>query len=141
MKALLPSATPKSFSPLRTASVALLLGLSTAGAAWAESDAPIIQPGPPGAAVQELSAAEAIRIAETGFSPADVRFMVDMIPHHNQAVQMAELVAERTNNPEIVDIAGRINASQADEIAFMEQWLRDRDQEVPDPTAHHAMHT
>jgi uncharacterized protein (DUF305 family) len=67
--------------------------------------------------------------------------MQDMIPHHNQAVQMAELVAERTNLEELVDVAGRINASQADEIEFMQGWLRERSERVPDPTAHSAMHT
>src|SRR5690606_29858217 len=83
----------------------------------------------------------AIEIANTGYSPADVRFMQDMIPHHNQAVQMAALVAERTNRPELIDVAGRINASQSDEIAFMQLWLRTRGQHAPDPAAHRAMHT
>jgi uncharacterized protein (DUF305 family) len=64
-----------------------------------------------------------------------------MIPHHNQAVQMAELVADRTNRPELSDIAGRINVSQRDEIEFMQQWLRERGEDVPDPSAHEAMHT
>ena len=65
--------------------------------------------------------------------------MQDMIPHHAQAVQMAELVAERTNNPDIIDIAGRINAAQADEIAFMRGWLEERGEQAPDPM--HAHHT
>jgi len=67
--------------------------------------------------------------------------MQDMIPHHNQAVQMAELVADRTNLQELVDVAGRIDVSQLDEIDFMQQWLRERGERVPDPTAHDAMHT
>ncbi len=67
--------------------------------------------------------------------------MQDMIPHHNQAVQMAELVGDRTNRPELVDLAGRIDVSQLDEIDFMQQWLRERGEDVPDPTAHEAMHT
>ncbi|MEM6795847.1 MAG: DUF305 domain-containing protein [Acidobacteriota bacterium] len=113
--------------------------LGSASASLAQ--APIVQPGPPGQPSQELSAEKAIEIADTSYSPADVRFMTDMIPHHNQALQMAELVAERTNHPELIDIAGRINASQGDEIAFMQGWLRDRGEPVPDPTAHHAMHT
>ena len=54
---------------------------------------------------------------------------------------MAELVADRTNRPELVDVAGRINVSQRDEIEFMQQWLRERGEHVPDPTAHEAMHT
>jgi len=112
-----------------------------AGPAGASEQAPIIQPGAPGEPSRELSAEEAIRVANLGYSPADVKFMSDMIPHHHQAIQMAELVSGRTNNPELIDVAGRINGSQGDEIEFMQQWLRDRGERVPDPTAHHAMHT
>ncbi len=104
-------------------------------------DAPIVQPGAPGEAARELSAEEAIKIADNSYSPDDVLFMQDMIPHHNQAVQMTVLVADRTNRQELLDVAGRINASQADEIKFMQQWLRERGETVPDPTAHDAMHT
>jgi uncharacterized protein (DUF305 family) len=114
-----------------------LLGQATVGMA----QAPIIQPGAPGESPRELSAEEAIEIAVTSHSPDDVIFMQDMIPHHHQAIEMAELVADRTNRPEIVDLSGRINGSQQDEIDFMQQWLRDRGERVPDPTAHDAMHT
>ena len=102
---------------------------------------PIVQPGAPGEPARELSADEAIEIAESRYSPDDVRFVHDMIPHHHQALVMAELVADRTNRKELIDVAGRINASQGDEIEFMQQWLRDRGQHVPDPAAHDAMHT
>ncbi len=104
-------------------------------------EVPIILPGAPGETVQELSADEAIEIANTSHSPDDVLFMQDMIPHHNQAVQMAALVADRTNRQELLDVAGRIDASQLDEIEFMKQWLRERGEAVPDPTEHDAMHT
>ncbi len=110
-------------------------------ASAAIADVPIIKPGAPGEPVSELSADEAIEIADTSYSPADVRFMTDMIPHHHQALEMAQLVADRTNTQELLDIAGRINASQSDEIEFMQGWLRDRGEPVPDPTAHHSMHT
>ena len=119
----------------------LLLGtifLSLSFAALAQ--APIVHPGAPGEPAQTLSAEQATEIAVTAFSPDDIRFMQDMIPHHHQAMEMAELVAERTNRPEVVDVAGRINASQGDEIEFMQQWLADRDQRVPDPTEHSGMH-
>ncbi|NNF17957.1 MAG: DUF305 domain-containing protein, partial [Gammaproteobacteria bacterium] len=102
---------------------------------------PIVQPGAPGEANRQLSAEEAVDIAKTSHSPDDTKFMQDMIPHHNQAVQMSALVADRTNRPAILDLAGRIDASQQDEIDFMQRWLRERGEEVPDPTAHHAMHT
>jgi uncharacterized protein (DUF305 family) len=117
----------------------LLLGL--AGAAQAQAQVPIIQPGAPGEDVRELSAEEAVEITDSSYSPADVQFVKDMIPHHHQALEMAELVSARTNNPELVDVAGRINASQQDEIEFMQQWLRERGQEVPDPADHGHMHT
>jgi len=119
-----------------TASVILLCQATVAIA-----QAPIIQPGAPGDSARELSAEEAIEIADSSYSPADVLFMQDMIPHHNQATQMAELVADRTNQPELVDVAGRINVSQQDEIEFMKQWLRERAERVPNPTSHEAMHT
>ncbi len=117
---------------------AILLGHSILSMA---QDVPIIQPGAPGESGRQLSAGEAIEIADTSYSPDDVQFMQDMIPHHNQAVQMAALVADRTNRQELLDLAGRIDASQVDEIAVMQQWLRERGERVPDPTAHDAMHT
>ena len=113
------------------------LGLASVSSA----QAPIIQPGPPGDPARELSAEEAIEIADTSYSPADAQFMQDMIPHHHQALEMAELVADRTNRQELIDAAGRIDASQQDEIEFMQQWLRERGEPVPDPTDHDAMHT
>ena len=102
---------------------------------------PIIQPGAPGHPVRELTADEAIVVANTNYSPDDVRFMHDMIPHHHQALMMSALVAERTNRPEVIDLSGRIDASQSDEIQFMQKWLRDRGESMPDPMAHDAMHT
>ena len=116
---------------------ALLLGLASVG----QAQVPIIQPGAPGDPVRELSAEEAVKIADTSYSPADALFMQDMIPHHHQALEMAELVDDRTNRPELVDVAGRINVSQQDEIEFMQQWLRERGERVPEPTAYDAMHT
>jgi uncharacterized protein (DUF305 family) len=114
--------------------------LLCAQAMLASAQAPIIQPGAPGEPVRELSADEAIRIAVTSFSPADVRFMQDMIPHHHQALEMAALAPACTNHPELLEAARRIDASQADEIEFMQQWLAERGQHVPDPADHGAMH-
>ena len=107
----------------------------------AQAQTPIVQPGAPGEDTRSLSAEEAIRIAHSAYTPDDVRFMQDMIPHHHQALVMSRWAPDRTNNPEILDLAGRINSSQADEIKFMQKWLAERGEAVPDPTAHHAMHT
>jgi uncharacterized protein (DUF305 family) len=105
------------------------------------AQAPIIQPGAPGDPARELTAEDAIKVAVTSYSPADVRFMQDMIPHHHQALEMAALAPDRTNQPDLLEAARRIEASQADEIGFMQSWLRERGQQVPDPAAHGAMHT
>ncbi len=129
---LLPKLTTRFFFCL------FVLGLWTVSPA---QDVPIVQPGAPGDAARELTAEEATEIANTSHSPDDTSFMQDMIPHHQQAVEMAVLVANRTNRQELLDLAGRINASQLDEIEFMQQWLRDRGEEVPEPTAHDEMHT
>lgn len=123
---------------LKTATSALALAM-IGGGAWAQ-DVAIVQPGAPGDPVKTLSAAEAATIADTSYSLDDVRFMQDMIPHHMQAVEMALLVDDRSNTSGIVDIAGRIKASQEDEIAFMEGWLGERGEKVPGDHAHHHTH-
>ncbi|MGX6648388.1 DUF305 domain-containing protein [Maricaulaceae bacterium MS644] len=119
---------------------ALVTGFSAQGVVHAQ-EAPIVQPGAPGQAARQLSAEEASRIASNRYSEDDVRFMQDMIVHHHQAVEMAALVGERTGTQALVDIAGRIDASQADEISFMQTWLRQRGETAPDPASDpHAMH-
>jgi uncharacterized protein (DUF305 family) len=53
----------------------------------------------------------------------DVSFAQDMVPHHQQAVTMADLATSQTQNPQIVDLAGRIKASQTSQITLMTGWL------------------
>nr|WP_281380659.1 DUF305 domain-containing protein [Brevundimonas basaltis] len=65
--------------------------------------------------------------------------MRGMILHHAQAVAMADLVADRTNTQAVRDVAGRIDASQADEIEFMQTWLRERGEAAPEPGHGHVM--
>ncbi len=120
----------------RPLTLAMLLALSSV----AQAQTLIVKPGAPGQASSTLSAEEAVEIAESSYTQADVKFMQDMIPHHHQATEMAELVEARTNNPELVDLAGRINGSQADEIAFMQDWLAERGETVPNPADHAGMH-
>ncbi|NRB72065.1 MAG: DUF305 domain-containing protein [Xanthomonadales bacterium] len=116
------------------------LALTLAASSWAQTPAPIVQPGAPGQPSKTLAAEDAVQIADTAYTVDDVRFLTDMIPHHHQALVMSRWAPERTNNQEILDLAGRIDSTQADEIAFMQDWLRERGEPVPDPTAHHAMH-
>ncbi|MCP1728357.1 uncharacterized protein (DUF305 family) [Natronospira proteinivora] len=101
------------------------------------SAAPIIQPGAPGQDSRIIDAESASDLASVEYSEADLHFMQGMISHHWQAVEMSELVPERSNNSAIQDLAKRILASQEDEIEFMADWLRERDESVPGRHHHH----
>ena len=120
-------------------SLAVVTSLS-AQSAFAQ-EVPIIKPGAPGQSSQTLTAAEAIQLSNTSFTRDDVVFMQNMIPHHAQAVEMGILVAERTNNPDIIDIASRIQNAQEDEIAYMKRWLRERDQSTEMDHSDHMDHS
>jgi uncharacterized protein (DUF305 family) len=72
-----------------------------------------------------------IESSRTSFSKADVKFMIGMIAHHAQALVMSRLAPKNGASPEIQRLAARIINAQKDEIASMQQWLRDRDQPVP----------
>jgi len=98
----------------------------------------IVQPGAPGSPVKVITPAEASRIANTRYTPADVTFMQMMIVHHQQAVDMAALAPSRTNNPKLLTIAGRITASQKDEMRFMRDWLKARGASAAMPAMDHA---
>ncbi len=60
----------------------------------------------------------------TGANNADdVAFATGMVPHHRQAVEMADLAATRAASPAVKDLASRIKAAQSPEIAQMSGWL------------------
>jgi uncharacterized protein (DUF305 family) len=118
----------------------LLATLLAAPIAPATAQVSIINPGAPGEASRELSADAAVKIAGSRYSAADVRFMQHMIPHHEQAIEMAALVGKRTNSPALVEAAARIDASQRDEIAFMQQWLAARGESAQAPQARSPAH-
>src|SRR4029079_9514949 len=69
------------------------------------------------------------------YSDADVDFMSGMIPHHAQAVVMAGWASSHGARKDVAILCERIVVAQRDEIAIMEQLLRDRGQIVPDATA------
>ena len=54
---------------------------------------------------------------------ADVTFAQGMIPHHQGAIEMAELAEGRTSNTKVLDLASRIEKAQDSEIETMTEWL------------------
>lgn len=69
--------------------------------------------------------------AKMSFTQADVKFMTGMIAHHAQALIMSRLAPENGANQQVQTLASRIINAQKDEIQSMQQWLRARDQPVP----------
>ena len=75
------------------------------------------------------------------YTAADVRFMQGMIGHHAQALAMTALIPTRSSRQDIRMLGQRITVSQKDEIAMMQQWLRDRHQQVLARDAQPGGHT
>lgn len=69
---------------------------------------------------------------------ADIMFATMMIPHHEQAVEMADMILAKDGiDAEVVAVAEEIRAAQAPEIELMQSWLADWG---ADPTADGGMH-
>ena len=66
-------------------------------------------------------------------SPADVKFMGDMIGHHSQAIRISRWAPSRGASPAVQRLAERIVVGQLDEIDIMQRWLRTHDQPVVEP--------
>lgn len=111
---------------LATGSALVLLTATACTDDTGQESANVIAPGAPGdaptAATQEQIAALA---EEQGHSEADVEYLVMMIEHHEQALEMTDLAPERYELEGIERIADRIAAAQGPEITAMENWLEE----------------
>lgn len=80
--------------------------------------------------------------AGAGHNDADVTFAQQMIVHHEQAIEMAQMAAEQASSAEVKDLAARIEAAQSPEIETMTGWLESWDEPVSpeeDPMDHGGM--
>lgn len=102
----------------------LLTVLSLAGCAGT-NDATTSSPGTDAGS----SSTQADGAASTDSNDADVAFAMGMIPHHEQAVEMADtLLAKDGVDPDIAELARQITAAQQPEIDVLNDWLEDWDQ-------------
>lgn len=76
--------------------------------------------GSPAAASSNSAAGSA-----TDFNDADTEFAQGMIPHHEQAIEMADMALDPTMGAgdEVKDLATRIKQGQDPEITMMSGWL------------------
>jgi uncharacterized protein (DUF305 family) len=65
----------------------------------------------------------------------DVTFAEGMIPHHKQAVDMAQMAMANTTNPDVVALANQVATTQLPEIQVFQAWLAQWD--LPASAGHH----
>lgn len=71
--------------------------------------------------------------AKWPYTKADIDFMSGMLHHHAQAIEMAKLAPTNGAGSSVSILTGRVINAQTDEIHVMQQWLRERNQPVPEP--------
>lgn len=109
----------------------LLVGAFTLAACGNENDDDTSS-DMPGMSASSHSMMSSSESATSDFNDADVTFATDMISHHRQAVEMAELAVDRAGSPEVKDLAERIEQAQGPEIDTMSEWLHAWGQPVPE---------
>lgn len=85
----------------------------------------VIQPGLPGEEATTLPPGTTLPPSEDPYTEADVAFLVQMVPHHEQALEMAELAPDRASDERVLGLASRIADVQQAEIDVYVRWLAD----------------
>ncbi|MFH9470831.1 DUF305 domain-containing protein [Streptomyces clavifer] len=79
--------------------------------------------------------------AQGQHNAADVAFAQGMIPHHRQAVEMADLAPTRAESADVKKLADEIKKAQDPEIKTLSGWLTSWGEQVPAEGAmDHSMH-
>ena len=69
--------------------------------------------------------------AQADHNQADITFAQQMIPHHAQAITMAEMATANATSPKVRELASGIKQAQQPEIDQMTGWLQAWGAEVP----------
>lgn len=72
--------------------------------------------------------------ASAAHNAQDISFAQGMIPHHRQALEMAELATDRASSAEVKSLAARIEKAQDPEIETMSGWLSSWGEKTPGAT-------
>jgi len=115
--------------------MALLAAAVSTGCGSARRAAPDNTPKP----ISQKELRKVVATATPKATRADVSFMQGMIPHHAQAVLIADWAVSHGARPDIARLCERIVVAQRDEIALMRGWLRDRGESVPAADATHMI--
>ncbi|MDT0308345.1 DUF305 domain-containing protein [Streptomyces sp. DSM 44917] len=96
----------------------------------------------PAARGDQAPSASATPSAEEEHNAADVAFAQRMIPHHRQAVEMADLALAEpaAASGEVRELAEAIRAAQQPEIDTLSGWLAAWGEEVPGEGTDHSGH-
>jgi|JI10StandDraft_1071094.scaffolds.fasta_scaffold21009_7 uncharacterized protein (DUF305 family) len=81
------------------------------------------------------SASSSAGVVINGHNAQDMAFLTDMIAHHQQAIDMAQMVPSHTNNAKVTALAAQIEAAQGPEIAKMQTWLDEWNEGQPSASA------
>jgi uncharacterized protein (DUF305 family) len=108
----------------RTASIAISLVLVTAVGLGACSSDHSGMSGMNSSTTTEIP-------ANANYNATDIGFAQGMIPHHAQAIEMADLALTNTTNPDVLTLANKIKTAQSPEIEKLSGWLREWGQTVP----------
>jgi uncharacterized protein (DUF305 family) len=73
------------------------------------------------------------------FNDADITFATEMIPHHQQAVQMATMADSQATTTAVKQLATAIKAAQGPEIKQLSGWLTSWGKPIPTPMPGHDM--
>ncbi|KHL03974.1 hypothetical protein LK10_07655 [Sinomonas humi] len=97
--------------------------LAASSLALAGCGAPAAAP-PSSSAPAEAHGAHSMPSPSASFNSADAMFAQMMVPHHEQAVEMSEIVLAKPGlDPRVAALAQQIKAAQAPEIATLKNWL------------------